>query len=219
MAGDFSMNYYKKLFILLLPIVLLLFFGSCLKLKHPSNKIAFYTLEYDPPQIGNLSPLPSVIRMDRFSVAPTYNTDRIVYKDRSFKRETYVYHKWRANPGDLVTYFLARDIKRSGIFKAVLTYDSRFPSSYVLEGSVDEFFESDTEGTWRAVLSLSITLMKEHEPDISKRILFQKTFRAKKSCKQRNPTALAEAMSRAMAEVSEKIIIDIYDYLKDRKFE
>ena len=211
------MDYYKKLFILFLALAFPLFFGSCLKLKHPSNKIAFYTLEYDPPQIGNLAPLPSVIRMDRFSVAPTYNTDRIVYRDRSFKRETYIYHRWRANPGDLVTYFLARDIKRSGLFKAVLTYDSRFPSSYVLEGSVDEFFEWDTEEAWKAVLSLSITLMKEHEPDISQRILFQKTYRTKESCKRRNPAALVEAMSQAMSEVSREITIDIYEYLKDRE--
>lgn len=208
------MDCYKKSFILFLALPL--FFGSCLKLKHPSNKIAFYTLEYDPPQIGNLTPLPSVIRMERFSVAPIYNTSRIVYRDRSFKRETYVYHRWRADPGDLVTYFLARDIKRSGLFKAVLTYDSRFPSSYVLEGSVDEFFEWDTEETWKAVLSLSITLMKEHEPDISQRILFQKFYRTKESCKQRNPAALAEAMSQAMSEVSREITKDIYEYLKDR---
>ncbi|MBW1766677.1 MAG: membrane integrity-associated transporter subunit PqiC [Deltaproteobacteria bacterium] len=208
------MDCYKKLFILFLGLPLL--FGSCLKLNNPSNKIEFYTLEYDPPQIGNLAPLPHAIRMERFSVAPTYNTNRIIYRDRSFKREAYVYYKWRANPGDLVTYFLARDIKLSGLFKAVLAYDSRFPSSYVLEGSVDEFFEWDTEEIWKAVLNVSITVMEENEPDISQRILFQKTYRTKKSCKQRNPAALAEAMSRAMAEISGKIIKDIYDYLKDR---
>lgn len=205
------MDWHKKIFILLVGFSLLL--GACLNLKQPSNKIEFYTLEYDPPQISGLTPLPLVIRMERFSVAPIYNTNRIIYRDRSFKREAYVYHKWRTDPGNLVAYFLSRDIKESGLFKAVLSSDSGFPTSYILGGSVDEFFESDTEKTWKAVLSLSIILMAENEPDISKRIMFQKAYRAEKACKQKNPRALAEAMSRAMAKISQEVIKDIHYHL------
>ncbi|MEE9610956.1 MAG: hypothetical protein V3W19_06870, partial [Desulfatiglandales bacterium] len=108
------MERYKKIavFILSLP----LFFGACVSLKQPRNKIGFYTLEYDPPQLVGLMPLSHVIRMSRFGVAPIYNTNRIIYRDRSFKRDTYAYHKWQANPGDLVTYLLNRDMKASGLF-------------------------------------------------------------------------------------------------------
>jgi len=87
----------------------------------------------------------------------------------------------------------------------------------VLEGSVDEFFESDKKESWEAVLSVSILLIAENEPDISKGILFQKTYRATESCKQKNPRALAEAMSKAMARVSREITEDTYASLKDRK--
>ncbi len=206
------MNGHKRVSILLLALPLLL--GACLNLKQPSNRIEFYTLEYDPPQINSPDPLPFVIRVERLSVAPLYNTNRIIYRDRSFKREAYVYYRWRANPGDLVTYFLTRDIKQSGPFKAVLPHDSGIPASHVLEGSVDEFFESDSKESWEAVLSVSIVLIAENEPDISKGILFQKTYRATESCKQKNPRALAEAMSKAMARISREITKDIYDYLK-----
>lgn len=211
------MDWYKKIFILFFTFPLLL--SACLNLGQPRDKIEFYTLEYDPPQIAGLEPLPFVIRMERFSVAPIYNTNRIIYRDRSFKRDTYAYYKWRANPGDLVTYFLSRDIKQSGLFKAVLPHNSRFPSFYMLEGSVDEFLEWDTEENWKAILSVSITLMSENEPDISKRILFQKTYRGREVCSQKHPRSLADAMSKSMAEVSEKIIKDIYCYLKDRNLE
>lgn len=205
---------YRRILILCLGLPLLL--GACLNLKQPSKKIAFYTLEYDPPQIADLEPLPLVLRMERFSIAPTYNTNLIIYRDSSFKRDSYVYHKWRTNPGALVPHFLSRDIRQSGLFEAVLHHESRFPFSYMLEGSVDEFFEWDLEETWNAVLSVSITLMAENEPDVSKRIIFQKTYGSRKACKQKNPRALAEAMSWAMAEVSRNIIKDIYYHLKDR---
>ena len=206
------MNWYKRVSILLL----VLFMGACASLKEPRKKIEFYTLEYEPPKNSGLQPLPFVIKLVRFSVAPAYNTDQMIYRDKAFRRDAYIYRKWRANPGDLVTYFLSRDMKRSGLFKAVLPFDSTFPSSFAVEGSVDQFFEWDTEKSWKAVLAVSITLMAENEPDISKRVLFQKTYGKTELCKRKNPRALAEAMSQAMAGVSEEIIRGIYAHLKNR---
>jgi len=209
------MSYYRKTFFLLLGI--LIFLGACFNLKQPSHKIEFYTLEYDPPQLTGLKPLPFVIRVERFSVAPEYNSSRIIYRDKSFTRDTYVYYRWRANPADLVTSFLSRDAQQSGLFKAVLPYDSRFPSSFLLEGSVDEFFECDTEERWEAVLSVSITFMKKNEPGSNKKILFQKHYHAREPCDRKNPRALAEAMSRAMSAVSKEIIESLYTCLKKKR--
>jgi ABC-type uncharacterized transport system auxiliary subunit len=135
-----------------------------------------------------------------------YNTHQIIYRDRSFKREAYPYEKWRASPGDLVTYYLSRDFKHLGLFKAVAPYESRVEPSLIMEGSVDEFFEWDSEEGWKAVLTVSTVLLAHPEPDVSKRIIFQKTFHAVKPCKKRNLTSLSEAMSEAMAEVSAQVI-------------
>jgi cholesterol transport system auxiliary component len=203
----------KKIFTVLigLPLILL----SCINLKNPGDRVEFYILEYNLPIISDLKPLSHIIRLDRFSVSPIYNTDRIIFRDGSFKRDTYFYHKWRANPGDLVTYFLARDIKASGLFSAVIENDSKLPSSYLIEGSVDEFYERDAEDKWEAVLSIGITLMAEMEPDISKRVIFQKTYRVAEPCRQKNPRALIEAMSTAMSKASSDIIKDIYHSLKN----
>ena len=208
------MNCFRKASLSLLGLALLL--GACIPSSKPQNKIEFYTLEYNLTHKGGLKSIPVVIRIERFSVAPMYNTTRMIYRDNSFKRSAYVLHKWRANPGNLATYFLSRDIKQSGLFKAVIPHDSGFPSSYVLEGSVDEFFEWDTAKEWRAVLSLAVTLVAHNEPDISKRVLFQKAYRVIKPCKEKHPSALARAMSLAMKEVSGEILEDIYVALKDR---
>ena len=207
------MNRHKRILILFLCITLV--FCACLNLKQPQNKIEFYTLEYAPPRADDLEPLTLPLRVARFSVAPTYNTTRIIYRDRSFARDAYVYHRWRTNPADMVTHLLKRDMGQSGLFKAVLPQSNLLPSYHVLEGSLDEFFESDTEEGWKAVLTLGITLMDENEPDITKRILFQKTYQAIKACRQKNPRALAEAMSLALGEISSEILRDIHYHLKD----
>ncbi len=191
--------------------------AGCSALNKPKPKIHHFTLEYTVPKIEDLKPIDAVLRVDRFGVAPVYNSNRMIYRDQSFKRDEYVYSKWIGNPGDIVTYFLARDLRDSGLFKAVFTYKGHQAASYAMEGSVDEFFEWDTPEGWDAVLGLSITLVVLQEPDISKRILFQKSYRVTRRCKEEHPRGFAETMSLAVQEVSLKIIRDVYIVLKDQK--
>lgn len=208
------MKWFNKISLLFLGLPIL--FGACINLKQPVNKIEYLTLEYPPPKINVLKPLPHVIRMDRFTVTPTYNTSQIIYRDRSFKRNAYVYYRWQSNPGALVTALLNRDIKDSGLFKAVLNPESRFSSSIMIEGTVDEFFEWDMEDHWKSILSINIILMEKNKLDISNKVLFQKTYRKAEVCEQKKPEAVAEAMSRALSKISEEMIKDVYDSLKDR---
>jgi ABC-type uncharacterized transport system auxiliary subunit len=189
-------------------LILLVLFSccACSSLKQPGQKIDYYTLEYEPPQVQGIATLPFVLKVERFSVSPMYNTLQIIYRDRSFRREAYPYERWRAGPGDLVTYYLSRDFKHSDLFRAVAPHESRVEPSLIMEGSVDEFFEWDSDDGWKAVLTVSTVLLSHPEPDPSKRIIFQKTFHAVKPCRKRNVASLSEAMSEAMAEVSAQVI-------------
>lgn len=211
------MKWFNKIYLLFLIFLSLpLLFGACVSLNKPANKIEYYTLEYPPPQMETLNPLPHVIRMDRFTAAPPYNTTQIIYRDQSFKRNAYVYYRWQTNPGATVTTLLNRDIKNLGLFKAVLDLGSRLSSPYTIEGTVDEFFEWDSQNAWKAILTVSIILTEKNKNDIKNRILFQKTYRKEEICQQKRPKALAEAMSRALSKISEEMITDVYDCLKDR---
>jgi len=202
--------------ILLLLLCLTLPLAACLKLKQPQNRIEYYTLEYDPPAAVERQALPYVIRVLQFSVSPVYNSNRIIYRDKSYNRQAYSYYKWRANPARLVTYFLSRDLKESGIFKAVLPGESRVAPAYLVEGTVDEFLEVAGNENWHAVLAVSIVLMDENQTDISQKVLFQKTYRTRKSCEKKHPRALAAAMSLAMSEISVSIIDDLFNNLAAR---
>jgi len=194
-----------------------LLISGCLSIKHPYKKIDYYTLEYDSPQITHLETLPLVLRVERFQVAPVYDTSRIIYRKKPFTRDAYSYHMWRSNPGNLVSYFLVRDFRQSETFKSVVTHNGSLMSSHVIEGAVDEFYEHDGKDLWEAVLAVSITLMAKNEPDVSKKILLQKKYSTREACRQKNPQALAEAMSKAMAKLSASIITDVYHALADAR--
>jgi len=188
-------------------------FAGCIGVNQPAIKTTHYTLEYAPPKFIRFKPLPFVIRLVKLQTAPLYDVNRIIFKTGTYKRDAYHYHRWRSKPGDLVTSFLARDLQKSSLFKAVFAFDNRLPSSHIITGTVDEIFEEDEKDVWKAVLSVSITLMKENEPDINKSVLFQNRYKIKEVCKEKTLHALAEAMSKAMSLISEAIISDIYQTL------
>ncbi|MDF1591215.1 MAG: ABC-type transport auxiliary lipoprotein family protein [Desulfobacterales bacterium] len=201
----------SSLFVMIAALLL----SACASVGQPSKKIDFYTLEYDPPQVSNESEkIPFTIKISRFQVSPLYNSNKIIYRDKAFARNEYYYRKWRANPGDTITYLLKRDLQHSVLFKAVFSHEDGFSCDYLLAGAVDEFFEQDNPDSWEAVLSITIALIKENEPDVGKRIIFQKTYRTRKPTLQKNPKSLSEAMSLAMAQVSEEVIRDTFQALK-----
>lgn len=184
---------------------------GCVAVKQsPPPAIDYYTLEYEPPKLSRPHPLRAVIRVERFQVSPYYSSPNIMFQDKTFRKEAYHYQKWRANPADMVTYFLARDLRESGLFSGVFVLSSKFPASHVIDGTLDEFYQDARGDFWEAVVSFNITLMKEYEPDISRRVLYQKRYHIRKRCELKNPRSLAEAMSLAMLELSKQAGSDVY---------
>ncbi len=204
----------QKVCMALLAVALLL--GACTGSGTPRNMITYYTLEYAAPEVSAKGPLPVVVRMERFAVSPIYNSTAIIYRDKSYERGAYVYYRWRANPGDLVSQFLGRDLRMSGLFQGVVPEGSRLHGSYLMEGSVEEFLERDYQDRWDAVLTVNITLLAENEPDISRRVVFQKSYSVISPCRRRHPSALAEAMSNAMRQLSGDVQADVYARLAER---
>jgi cholesterol transport system auxiliary component len=198
---------------IVLTVILPPFFNACMSLSKPSPGIAQYTLQYDPPHNSPGNPLPVVLKVERFHVAPEFNTYQMVYGEGAFRRNVYHYHQWRSSPGDLITYALMRDLRESGSFAGVIPRESLTSHTHILEGTVDQFYEKDGDQTCNAVLSMSVTLMVEGEPDTTKRILLQKSYQAVEPCHRRNPVAFAKAMSHAMQRVSRQIIKDLEDRL------
>jgi cholesterol transport system auxiliary component len=168
-----------------------------------------YMLEYAPPQITGPR-LPQVVEIGRFSVAQAYNTTGMVYKPDAYRVATPYYHKWRTNPGDMVTDFLLRDFRASGLFRAVFSYRRPESARFVVEGGIEEFLESSEEGGQVAVLGLEVTLLDRSARDISERVVFQKRYRMEEAAIDQSPGAFARAMSQAMAALAVEIIGDVH---------
>ena len=191
---------------------------ACFSLKQPAAGISYYTLEYDHSKVKEMEPLSRTIGIENFTVSPLYDSTGIVFKENEYLRDSYFYHKWRVNPGEMVTDLLTGDMRNAGVFRAVMPPGSRMTGvEYVLSGNVDKFYEESEDSQWYGVISLSISLIKEEESSPEKRILFQRSYSRKQICEKKNPRSLAKALSSAMQEISREILDDVYNRLKENK--
>lgn len=181
----------------------------------PPTLVQKYILEYPSPPITSQARIDEVLKVETFSVAQAYNSTAMVYQPTPFKSETYAYHLWRVNPVNLASDYLLRDLRNSGLFKAVLAAASAGGSSrFLLEGGVEEFQEIDEPDGWKAALALNITLLDLNQTEVPKRVVFQKNYRAVEPMTEQTPRGLAEGLSRALASLSAQIITDIYQGAK-----
>ncbi|RQW88375.1 MAG: hypothetical protein EHM79_05885 [Geobacter sp.] len=203
----------KKLFNLLPFIVILIMSVSlgtgCIKRNAPSTIVKRYTFEYPSPEFTGVAHSDQTIKIERFSVAKAFNSQSMVFRPEPYQLDTYASDRWMTNPGDMVSDYLLRDLRNSGLFKAAYSYRDLEDARYVLEGSVDEFLEVDNEGTRTAIITLSLTLLDFSRSGSVDRLLFQKRYQASEPFTERTPTGLANAMSTGMGKLSAMIIRDI----------
>jgi ABC-type uncharacterized transport system auxiliary subunit len=206
----------KETYLSLPAATLILFLGilclsGCLPGNKPPQLTEQFTIEYARTEPLKLTPVPHTIRIERFSTAQAYNSLSMIYKPESYRLASYNYNRWRVTPGDMVTDYLVRDLRDSGMFIGVFSYREMENARFVLEGGVEEFLEVDTGGAGRALLSLSIALIDTTQSEVTKRLIFQRNYRREEPLKEQAPAALAQGMSAAMKKLSGEVAKDIYE--------
>lgn len=207
------MNHGKKIYTF---VAIALLVSGCLSTNKTRIKINYYTIEYGPPVIEKHPAYPLVIRIASFRAVRPYDGTKIVYQEQPFEKAAYHYHRWQAKPTELVTNLLKRDLQHTGLFTAVVGPDSRARAAYAIEGFIEDFFELDTAGQCTAMMTLNINVVPEDKFAATTPVLFQKRYSIQTFCKKKHPRALAEAMSRALLEISSAIISDISASLSTR---
>lgn len=200
---------------LMAAVFLIMIIGGCTNIKHAPLEIHYYTIEYDPPQPETSGPLPYVVKIEQFQTSPLYDSNRMMFKNEDFKRDEYTYHKWRALPGELVAYFLARDFSETDRFQAALYYESTLPCTHIITGVVEDFYLQAGNSN-EAVLSVSINLVDNTRRNSGNTILMQKKFRRGIETAIGGPQGLAESLSKAMQQISAEILDDVSKEIGNR---
>ncbi len=196
-------------------IAAFLLLSGCLPGQKPAYLVHLYTLDYAPPVTAGV-PVSQPVKIGRFSVAQVYNSTAMPYKAEPYKVAVYTYDKWRTNPGDMVTDYLLRDFEASGLFRAVFSYRNPESTRFRVEGGVQEFLESREKDGWKVLLALQVTLLDLDRPEVTRRVVFQKGYRAAQPITGESPEAFAAGMSEAMSQVSRAIMNDVHAAVAER---
>ena len=194
----------------LLAVICMLSIAGCIGKPAAPNTVYYDARDYETDSVRAVRRLPVVLRVNRFSVSPPFNTQRIVYATKDLHRNSYPYHQWIAVPGDLLSYLLARDLEYFNGFAAVMPPDASQSATHEVYGWVEEFIENDTHNPWQASVRIHITLASALDPDPGRRIVMQKRYHQTADCKAKTPAALAEAMSNAVAAIYREAVKDIH---------
>jgi cholesterol transport system auxiliary component len=201
---------------LALAILLWVLITSCSLGAKPSYIVNQYTLEYPSPILKEVTSINELAKVERFSVAQTYDTSAMIYKEGPNLRNVDPYNRWRTKPGEMATEYLIRDVRNSGLFRAVISYDDSKETRYLLEGQVDEFLEVSEKDGRRAVLSLNITFLDFNKRDSAEKVIFQRDYKMVEPYTEKTPAGFAQGMSRAMEKISRQIILDLQNAVKNR---
>jgi len=198
---------------LMLWLSLTFLLSACGKPPLPVEK---YILEYSSPEIGARPQLDQSLMVEQFAVAQAFNSSDMVYRPSPYQSEVYRYHRWRVNPGYLVTDYLIRDLRNSRLFRGVFLGPSSGNSRYQLEGTVEDFQELDEPDGWKASLAINVTLLDTVQELMPQRVVFQRNYRAVEPLDQKTPHGLAQGMSQAMKSISAQVIEDVYQACRKR---
>ncbi len=202
------MTYTKLLFCLSLWSMLLAGCG----IAQSKQEVHYYALSLPSRTTGSAptaqttasptSPASLVVRP--FTAHQPYNRDRIVYRSSPYQVDFYHYHRWVSKPADMVTTLTRRALQQSHLFSTVYpTPDA--PADMRLGGVVRQCEEIDQALSWQAVLTIDVWLSRSRNASP----FWFETYTATQQATQRNPAAVAEAMSRNLQEILQQLSADL----------
>ena len=210
MRNDFLKIYIKAGIVL---VVVALFMGCFQRTKAP-YVVDYFTLDYSSPVVSDLTHVDGFARMERFSVAQSFGGTTMSFKPQAYHFDSYQNSRWKVNPGDMIGDSLVRDLRKAALFKEIFSYQSDESVRFILDGAIDEFFESDEGSASSAIFVINVTLLDMDEKEIARRLSFHKTYRYSKALDERSPEGFAKGMSTNMALFSEQLIKDLSSALR-----
>jgi cholesterol transport system auxiliary component len=181
----------------------------------PGYEIENYILDYQAPTLEKQAQLDGTIRFNRFTIASAYNTQNMIFRADSYSIDFFNYNRWAVNPADMIADTLLRDMQASGYFRAVFSRYTVEESNFLLQGGVGEFFLRMDRKSKIAVIRLEITLKNSNQVEANKRIIFQKKYYHEELLTEQTPRGYCQAMSQALKILSQQIIIDVYQAIKE----
>lgn len=137
--------------------VTLLLAGCGGKILYPK----YYTMELPAPPTNTKAntELHGTLAVRRFESAPYIRQKKIVYRPTAEEIGFYEYHRWAADPAEMVTTAMLDSLRSSHLFSEVKRYDGQSRQDYLMDGRVEKLEEIDYGDAVSVTAELSAELV------------------------------------------------------------
>jgi len=187
--------------VLALMLVLLPALVGCGSVRYPK----YYTLNVPPPPDPVAKESAPSIAVREFQCPSYLRQGPIVYRPTPEEIGFYEYHRWATDPRTLVTSAVLDNLRASGHYAAVSTYNGRADSDYILSGKLEKLEEVDYDAGVKVEVAMSaqITSIK------SGAIVWSNTVSEVGPVSQRTVPGVVSQMNRTMELVLNKLLSTI----------
>jgi ABC-type uncharacterized transport system auxiliary subunit len=195
-------------------IALLLIIIGCAGSGKPQYEVESYLLNYSAPSWDKPDKLNTSVKFNRFSIAAAYNSANMIFRKDSYSLDSFNYSRWAVNPADMIADSLLRDIRESGLFRAIFSRYEGDEERFLISGGIEEFYLRMDKSNKTAVISIAISLKDTWEKETGKSMMFQKKYVREEPLQESSPRGYCQAASQAMRVISQQITNDIYAAVK-----
>jgi ABC-type uncharacterized transport system auxiliary subunit len=131
--------------------------------------------------------------------------DRIVYRPTPAEVGFYEYHRWAANPREMIAHYLADHVRSRSLFASVADADARVATDFVLNGTIDRLEEVDEGRSVAAVCALSAQLRDTR----TGAIVWSGTIEERVALAQRDVPGLVNGLTTAARNGVDRLVADM----------
>jgi ABC-type uncharacterized transport system auxiliary subunit len=169
--------------------------GCALFRSTPQVRSYTLALAGEPP-----ARLAAPVRIGVLTIDQPYATERLAYRTSPYRLDYYTYHRWAADPRQLVQA-AARDYLERATASGTGAETASTP--FEIMGHIRRIEEIDTPAGWQGALALDLRVERGGT------LVLACSYAETEPAEARNPEAVAAALSRALARILDGIVAEL----------
>lgn len=180
--------------------------GCSLKAR---EAVRYHALDYSPPAKESGAPIHATLMVYRFLLDSSVDIYSLEVSQSKGGEESMLFHRWKDNPGDMITELVLRDIQSAGLFEKVVDQASNARYRYALEGTIRRLQGFTRDGKIIAAIEAEATLTDFDAPPRGQKAIVKQSYKIEKTSKDSTADAVVQALNSAAQEFSAKLREDI----------
>jgi ABC-type uncharacterized transport system auxiliary subunit len=186
---------------------------SCITIKDNYPDIKFYSLTHEPASVLTYPKQDLSLLFLSLRISPEIDSRHLIgYTDGKLQR--YFYHRWINDLNDLSSDYLINKISESSLFgKGVIKSSSIIIPDLILEGEILDAKASSNDNNKPesnyVEVKIRFSFIRRSAAGSERKIIFNKDYNEKALRSNYEVNTIAPAISKALTQISNKLIDDI----------